>query len=299
MDELTIGDKIYISSKKAAEITGYAKDYVGQLCREGRVEATLVGRSWYVLEESIREHRFGKEETEAVLEDLETETSFISPVSYAPEVPRVLPELSVREEKAPIHPPAPVILSEEEKRGEDGVANMQSVWKEWFDRRESGTVEDTRETREEEEEVQENLAQTVQTEEYREESTSKIEESRLEENEEIRVIRNRPAREARTYAYDIAPRRSYMQNGDAHQAQSYEEPVRTKIEEHKAIREENEVGDESAWSPMILKALLVGVAIISISITVLATGFINQKSINNPVITPLVEYLGGTRILNK
>jgi hypothetical protein len=50
MDELTLDDKAYLSSKRAAQVTGYAKDYVGQLCREGRVEARLVGRNWYVLE---------------------------------------------------------------------------------------------------------------------------------------------------------------------------------------------------------------------------------------------------------
>src|SRR5271155_2795244 len=59
MDEITLDDKTYVSSKRAAQITGYAKDYVGQLCREGRVEARLVGRNWYVLESSIRAHRFG------------------------------------------------------------------------------------------------------------------------------------------------------------------------------------------------------------------------------------------------
>lgn len=59
MDEITIDDKKYISSKRAAKITGYAKDYVGQLCREGYVEARRVGRNWYVLESAIRDHRFG------------------------------------------------------------------------------------------------------------------------------------------------------------------------------------------------------------------------------------------------
>lgn len=58
MDEITLDGKTYISSKKAAAITGYAKDYVGQLCREGRVEARLVGRSWYVYEPSLEAHRF-------------------------------------------------------------------------------------------------------------------------------------------------------------------------------------------------------------------------------------------------
>lgn len=59
MDELLIGEKTYVSSKRAAKITGYAKDYIGQLCREGRVPARLVGRSWYVLQSALEDHRFG------------------------------------------------------------------------------------------------------------------------------------------------------------------------------------------------------------------------------------------------
>ncbi len=61
MEEIVFDGKKYISSKLAAKLTGYAKDYVGQLCRESRVTARLVGRSWYVLEDSIKEHRFGTE----------------------------------------------------------------------------------------------------------------------------------------------------------------------------------------------------------------------------------------------
>ncbi|MCW9054562.1 MAG: helix-turn-helix domain-containing protein [Candidatus Pacebacteria bacterium] len=41
------GDK-YISSKRAAELMGYTQDYIGQLCRAGKIEARQVGRSWYV-----------------------------------------------------------------------------------------------------------------------------------------------------------------------------------------------------------------------------------------------------------
>ena len=62
MDELLIDDKKYLSTKRAAKVTGYAKDYIGQLCREGRVKARQVGRSWYVLETDVRQHRFGSEE---------------------------------------------------------------------------------------------------------------------------------------------------------------------------------------------------------------------------------------------
>lgn len=64
MDEILIEEKKYVSSKRAAKITGYAKDYIGQLCREGRVPARLVGRSWYVLESAIQDHRFGDQNHE-------------------------------------------------------------------------------------------------------------------------------------------------------------------------------------------------------------------------------------------
>ncbi len=53
MDELEFKGQKYISSKRAAEITGYAKDYIGQLARGGKVPATRVGRAWYVEREAI------------------------------------------------------------------------------------------------------------------------------------------------------------------------------------------------------------------------------------------------------
>lgn len=105
MDELVIGEKKYISSKKAAELTGYAKDYIGQLCREGRVEARLVGRSWYVLESSISEHRFGKQEEE--IKEPEAEESEVPENSdwksprYVTEIVATLPEL-IERPRAPL-----------------------------------------------------------------------------------------------------------------------------------------------------------------------------------------------------
>ena len=49
--------KKYISAKRAADITGYASDYIGQLCRAKKIPANLVGRSWYVLESEILDHK--------------------------------------------------------------------------------------------------------------------------------------------------------------------------------------------------------------------------------------------------
>lgn len=56
MDELDLSGKKYISAKRAASLTGYAKDYVGQLARAGKIAATRFGRAWYVEEASILAH---------------------------------------------------------------------------------------------------------------------------------------------------------------------------------------------------------------------------------------------------
>lgn len=49
------GDK-YISAKRAAEITGYTSDYVGQLSRTGKVNSKLVGRTRFVEGRGIIEY---------------------------------------------------------------------------------------------------------------------------------------------------------------------------------------------------------------------------------------------------
>lgn len=151
MDELTIDGKIYVSSKRAAAITGYAKDYIGQLCREGRVEAKLVGRSWYVYEPSLKKHRFSdaaqeekpKAETAwgAPEKDIDSgnaveasEKANIQAVwdvpAYTAEEVKILPELEpVPEEEAL----APVPAGEEPEAAP--LSDMQSAWQEWFSTR--------------------------------------------------------------------------------------------------------------------------------------------------------------------
>ena len=99
MNEIIIDEKKYISSKQAARITGYAKDYIGQLCREGRVPARLVGRSWYVLETAIKDHRFGNqsspdENSENTLKTPEEIKSMPFP-RYESDTSDVLPSLNL------------------------------------------------------------------------------------------------------------------------------------------------------------------------------------------------------------
>lgn len=60
MEEISVKGENYIKAAIIAEKFGYTADYVGQLCRGRQVKATLVGRSWYVSEKSLREHKKGR-----------------------------------------------------------------------------------------------------------------------------------------------------------------------------------------------------------------------------------------------
>jgi hypothetical protein len=60
METLTLGGKQYVKATKAARDLGYAADYVGQLCRTGKIDAHLVGRTWYVNVDMLGAHRVEK-----------------------------------------------------------------------------------------------------------------------------------------------------------------------------------------------------------------------------------------------
>lgn len=131
MDEILIEEKRYISSKQAAKLTGYAKDYVGQLCREGRVPARLVGRSWYVLESAISDHRFGSAPVEPVEKRVSEEPS--APLSAHFSAPRYV---STNEEVLPsinklITEPS---AASEPSEDPDPNEQIQESWGAWFDR---------------------------------------------------------------------------------------------------------------------------------------------------------------------
>lgn len=74
-DFFVIEGQNYISSKRASELTGYAKDYIGQLCRMGKIDAKLIGRNWFVSESSLKAHKSGGEE---VQEETPTDANEIS-----------------------------------------------------------------------------------------------------------------------------------------------------------------------------------------------------------------------------
>lgn len=149
MDEILIEEKKYVSSKRAAKITGYAKDYIGQLCREGRVPSRLVGRSWYVLESAIKDHRFGTKET-GEGETSEDVSAGAEPATarQAEEFPRyeaaqadVLPSLNLLRKEE--HTTLSLSITQDTSSvvPQEKPQNLQDSWREWFDERKP--VEDT------------------------------------------------------------------------------------------------------------------------------------------------------------
>ena len=81
--EIDLGGTIYISSKRAAEITGYTQDYVGQLARGRQILAQRISGLWYVVEQSLRDYKakadeFKPEPPKPIqpMQDVETMVSF-------------------------------------------------------------------------------------------------------------------------------------------------------------------------------------------------------------------------------
>ncbi len=138
MDEILIEEKKYVSSKRAAKITGYAKDYIGQLCREGRVSARLVGRSWYVLESAIQDHRFGKPILQSNEDTSATPNKAWEPASYEAAPVEELPGI--------VDPEEVVVPKDPDSHSEEPAKALEETWRSWFDEPKHG---DTLEVREE------------------------------------------------------------------------------------------------------------------------------------------------------
>ncbi len=60
MDELIVNGTTYLKASVAARNAGYTSDYVGQLCRGKKIDARLVGRTWYVNPDELGVHQVEK-----------------------------------------------------------------------------------------------------------------------------------------------------------------------------------------------------------------------------------------------
>jgi hypothetical protein len=82
MQELVLDGATYVPLKVAAAQSGYEKNYLGQLCRAGKVDGRLVGRNWYINLESLEGHTaldYGNRGTSAFVAKKEKETPTIFP----------------------------------------------------------------------------------------------------------------------------------------------------------------------------------------------------------------------------
>lgn len=60
-DVIQLDSKTYTASKKAAAMSGYAQDYIGQLARSGQIDAQRVGGLWYVSMDSLDAYKRNSE----------------------------------------------------------------------------------------------------------------------------------------------------------------------------------------------------------------------------------------------
>jgi hypothetical protein len=74
--------KEYLSAARAAQMTGYAQDYVGQLARSGTVLSQQVGSRWYIEKQSILRH---KSEKDRLLGAVQSESVGLSKRKIMPE----------------------------------------------------------------------------------------------------------------------------------------------------------------------------------------------------------------------
>jgi len=54
---LILDGKKFITSRQAAKKTGYASDYIGQLCRSGKLSCRRIGKGWFVEEDSLHSYK--------------------------------------------------------------------------------------------------------------------------------------------------------------------------------------------------------------------------------------------------
>ncbi len=92
-----------ISLARAAELTGYHQDYLGQLCRLGRLPAKKVGRNWFTTDDALRNltpqepatEENSESETQSISENINTpalaQTITVSRVEGLPIMVRTIP----------------------------------------------------------------------------------------------------------------------------------------------------------------------------------------------------------------
>lgn len=298
MDELTIDGKVYVSSKRAAALSGYAKDYIGQLCREGRVDSKLVGRSWYVYEPSIREHRFADERSKAKGEPEKSAESTVESSektniqavwehpSYTPEPFEPLPAVQeIAHESAPVveegtHTEAPSAA----------LSEMQSAWQDWF------STQKGEETTVEAASVDEHQSPLPEEDFIEEEVplTRTYEDTQEAEEVPVRMIVS-DIEPIRAYKTVEAPMYSRTETTTTQRREVREERVpasKVKRAHKRQNREEN-------TSAIPVKALLIAFIVLVLSVAFISTGVIDQLHLTSSSDFGILQFLQGNTVVDK
>lgn len=88
---VTFEGRDYVSAGRAADLTSYHQDYIGQLARAGKIQSRQVGNRWYIDREALMAH---KEEKDRLLGAVQAASVGI----LAPVVPKKEPETPKFEE---------------------------------------------------------------------------------------------------------------------------------------------------------------------------------------------------------
>lgn len=103
---VTFDGKDYVSASRAAKITGYNQDYIGQLARKGSILSRQVGNRWYVDREGLQNHKREKDSLLAAVQAESVGLSRPTPVSATPIVIHRTPAPQIvhrPREAAPVH----------------------------------------------------------------------------------------------------------------------------------------------------------------------------------------------------
>lgn len=95
---VTFEGKTYVSAPRAAKLTGYHVDYIGQLARGGKILSRQVGRRWYVDLDALKQH---KKEKDALLGAVQSSAVGIEKTSV--EISKIESEVSKKETLADLH----------------------------------------------------------------------------------------------------------------------------------------------------------------------------------------------------
>jgi DNA polymerase III gamma/tau subunit len=270
----------------------------------------MVGRSWYVLESSIRAHRFGGDPLAAPVE-----TS--APAEQAPATPAGTWEKPTYVPEMIPSMPVPVAAPSEEQANAASTAetltDMQAAWKEWFAQKQDTLIETPEIIDEREEEYIENKEESARTDEIEEnirafKDAHQDREQEEEAAEPVSIQAIPAAEEPVAPAYEEIEAESepvviHHAPEPRYTAYQQEEIVPTKQERKRAAararRERRAAARSNGAGSFIVQAVLIAIILITVVITAVGTGYAARFVHSGSIAQPVLDFLGGTSTYSK